>query len=165
MFGTPKTVLASSSWPSGPGREFLISAPQVRIFMCISVIPVMSYLPTRLAECLMNPEISHNIRMLPDTPGYKIKRKDMTVLLFMQHALVITAFFFLCCLIHFVDMFFMVPTNFILRMPVESTFPLFSHCHLYQSIHYALFYLFFVIFILISFLKLLDLNIADIFIL
>jgi len=62
------------SWPSDPGREFLASAPYVRTFVCMFVIPALLYLSTGLAGYSVGPRISRGARKLTRTPQV-IKKK------------------------------------------------------------------------------------------
>ena len=65
------------SWPSSPGREFLVSAHQVRTFVCTFVIPALPYLPTGLAGYSVGSGISRGARKLTRTPQVIKKKKKL----------------------------------------------------------------------------------------
>jgi len=59
-------------------QGFLASVTWVRASACTSVTPAVSYLPTGLAGCLVDPGISYGARKLAWTPRVTQKKKNLT---------------------------------------------------------------------------------------
>jgi len=64
-------------------QGFLVSVIWVRALACTPVIPAVSYLPTGLAGCLVDPEISCGARKLARIPGVTKKKKCGFTITFM----------------------------------------------------------------------------------
>ena len=57
--------------------RFLASASWVQALACTSVTPAVSYLPTRLVGCSVDPGISRGVRKLTRTPRITKTKKHV----------------------------------------------------------------------------------------